>query len=70
MAKRKITQCEKLINLLKAGRSVTRVTAMHYGIMNLTARIADLRLRYNLNVICTRKNDANGNSYGSFSLPR
>jgi hypothetical protein len=60
-------QTQKLLTILEAGRSVTRVTAMHYGIMNLTARIADLR-NAGFTVVCTTKRDVDGNRYGEFSL--
>lgn len=60
-------QSRKLLTILEAGRSVTRVTAMHYGIMNLTARVADLR-NAGWKVECETKYDVEGNRYGEFSL--
>ena len=60
-------QTQKVLKLLKSGKSVTRLTAMHYGIMNLTARITDLR-KAGIPVRCEMKYDMDGNRYGSFSL--
>ena len=62
-----VSQTQKLLTQMRAGRSVTRLTAMHSGVMNLTARIADLRAAGH-NVICTMKTDMDGNEYGDFSL--
>lgn len=63
----KDTQCGKLLRLMERGRSVTRLTALHYGIMNLTARISDLR-NAGYDVRCQWRRDDDGNDYGSFSL--
>ena len=60
-------QTQKVLKLLTSGKSVTRLTAMHYGIMNLTARITDLR-KAGIPVRCEMKHDMDGNRYGSFSL--
>lgn len=64
-----MSQNAKLLKLMKDGRSVTRLTAMHYGIMNLTARISELRGAGH-NVVCTMKTDLNGAEYGEFTLAR
>ena len=59
-------QTRKVLELLKKGH-LTRLTAMHYGVMNLTARISDLRsLGWTVN--CTTKRDSEGNRYGDFTL--
>lgn len=59
-------QTEKVLSLLRRG-PLTRLTAMHYGVMNLTARLADLRgLGYRIS--CASKRDANGARYGEFTL--
>jgi len=60
-------QSNKVLTALKNGRSVTRVTAMHMGVMNLTARITDLR-NAGHDVICEMKHDIDGNRYGAFAL--
>lgn len=62
-------QTQQLLDLLNRDGKVTRLTAMHYGIANVTARIADLRRRHGVNVVCTEKRDANGARYGEWSLP-
>lgn len=59
-------QTNKVFTLLQSG-PVSRVTAMHYGVMNLTARIADIR-NAGYKVECTIKTDHDGNRYGSFQL--
>lgn len=61
------TQVQKVLRIMREAGAISRVTAMHYGIMNLTARITDLR-QQGYDVICTWKQDADGNRYGSFSL--
>lgn len=62
-----MSQNRKLLTMLQEGRLVTRVTAMHYGMMNLTARITDLR-NAGHKVTCVTEYDADGHRYGSFSL--
>jgi hypothetical protein len=62
-----MSQVNKLYKAMHEGRSVTRVTAMHMGVMNLTARITDLR-NAGINVECVMKTDTDGNRYGSFQL--
>jgi len=62
-----MSQTQKLLSQMRAGRSVTRLTAMHSGVMNLTARIADLRNQGH-NIVCTWKKDMEGREYGEFSL--
>ncbi len=61
------TQNKFLLELLRKGRSVTRLTAMNYGVMNLTARITELRQR-GFTIVCTMKRDGLGRKYGSFKL--
>lgn len=63
-----MSQNDKLQKMLLDGRKVTRVIAMHYGIMNLTARIADLRIRRALDIRCGWQTDADGNRYGEFYI--
>lgn len=60
-------QTQKVYDLLKRGQSLTRLTAMHYGVMNLTARITDLR-KAGVSIKCDLKHDLNGNRYGSFYM--
>ena len=61
-------QATKLLTTLRAGRSVTRLTAMHMGIMNLTARVADLRNAGHEVACVWKSDDVNGTKYGSFTL--
>lgn len=60
-------QSTQVLNLLKRDGNLTRLTAMHYGIANVTARIADLR-RAGYRVTCTEKRDAAGRRYGVWRL--
>jgi hypothetical protein len=61
-------QAVKVLNLIERDGHITRLTAMHYGIANITARIAELRLDYGINVACEEKVDAEGRVYGSWKL--
>ena len=61
-------QTKQVLDLLKRDGHVTRLTAMHYGIANLTSRIAELRLDHGYNVVCSERRDAAGRRYGSWSL--
>lgn len=61
------SQNGKLLSQMQAGRSVTRVTAFSYGVMNLTARIADLR-NGGYDVQCDNRVDHDGSRYGSFRI--
>ena len=61
-------QASQVLNLIRRDGSVTRLTAMHYGVANLTARIAELRTA-GYNVVCTEKRDANKRRYGSWHFP-
>ena len=62
-----MSQNEKLLRMMERGRKVTRLTALHAGVMNLTARIADLR-NAGHNVVCTMDSDEDGNEYGVFTI--
>lgn len=62
-----VSQNMKILKMLKEGRSITRLSAMHYGIMNLTARISELR-NFGYDVKCRMKKDAEGREYGEFYL--
>lgn len=59
-------QASKVLGLLRKGK-LTRLIAMHYGVMNITARLADLR-RFGYKVECHNKRDSEGNRYGEFHL--
>jgi hypothetical protein len=63
-------QNAQLLDLFKRDGTVTRLTAMHYGIANVTARIADLRLRHGINVVCEKRTDAKGKTYGAWSIKK
>lgn len=60
-------QTQRVYDLLANGHRLTRVIAMHYGIMNLTARLADLR-NMGYRIHCVTKRDMDGNRYGEFHL--
>lgn len=56
-------QSKQVLDLIRRDGRVTRLTALHYGVANLTARIADLRASGFL-IDCEVKLDANGKEYG------
>lgn len=63
---------EVLYELIKKS-AITRMSIMtQTGILNLTARIADLRIRYGINVICdkvlTKNKHGRPISYGKWRL--
>lgn len=61
-------QVSQVLNLMQRDGYVTRLTAGHYGINNLTARFADLRLRHGYGIRCEKKTDALGRPYSRWSL--
>jgi hypothetical protein len=68
MARRNgLSQLAFLRRHLAQGNTITRLQGMHYGIANLTARIADLR-NEGWQVDCEWRQDAEGAEYGVFSL--
>ncbi len=62
-----VSQNMKILTMLKSGKTITRLIAMHYGIMNLTARISELR-NFGYDIRCRMKKDAEGREYGEFYL--
>lgn len=60
-------QGARVLELLTRDGRVTRMTALHYGIPNITARIAELR-EEGFPVECEVKVDGNGRKYGSWFL--
>lgn len=62
-----MSQNDRILSMLQRGETITRLIAMHYGIMNLTARIAELR-NAGHDVRCKLKADDMGRSYGEFYL--
>lgn len=62
-----VSQTQKILKMLKDGKTITRLIAMHYGIMNLTARISELR-SVGYDVKCRMKKDEQGREYGEFYL--
>lgn len=64
-----ITPKAKLVyDLMKRDGGVTRLTAMHAGIPNLTARIAELR-NAGMIIDCENKIDIRGDRYGKWFVP-
>jgi hypothetical protein len=57
----------RVFELMKRDGGVTRLTAMHAGIPNLTARIAELRAA-DVIVDCETHTDIDGNQYGRWSI--
>lgn len=62
-------QIKKVLQLMLQDGKITRLTAMHYGIANVTARIADIRKRLRIYVDCQEKVDADGHRYGLWFIP-
>lgn len=63
-------QTAQVLKLMQRDGDVTRLTAAHYGVANVTARIADLRKRYGIKVECEKRRDAAGRLYGVWKLPK
>ena len=68
-----VNQTAEVLYLLLKNKSITRKTAiLDTGILNVSARIADLRNKHNINVICTKISTTNkfgrNINYGSWSI--
>jgi hypothetical protein len=68
-----VNQTAEVLYLLLKNKSITIKSAiLDTGILNVSARIGDLRNKYNINVICTKISTTNkfGRSvnYGSWSI--
>jgi hypothetical protein len=68
-----VNQTAEVLYFLLKNKSITRKTAiLDTGILNVSARIADLRNKYNINVICTKISTTNkfgrNINYGSWSI--
>lgn len=68
-----VNQLAEVLYLLLKNKSITRKSAvLDTGILNVSARIADLRTKYNINVICTKISTTNkfgrNVNYGSWSI--
>lgn len=64
-------QANKVLGIIRRDGHITRLTAMHYGIANLTARITELRdalYTKGLDVVCVKRHDDNGHLYGRWSV--
>jgi hypothetical protein len=61
-------QAQQVLDLIDRDGHVTRLTAMHYGVANVTARITELRNAGHF-VVCNLAKDANGSRYGRWSIP-
>jgi hypothetical protein len=62
-------QAKKVLALIERDGHLTRLTAMHYGIANITARITELR-DAGYPVVCALAKDADGSRYGRWSLSK
>jgi hypothetical protein len=62
-------QAKKVLSALMQKRLVTRLTMMHLGVMNLTARITEIR-GAGYNVECENDVDIDGNRFGKFKLAK
>lgn len=60
-------QAKQVLDLMERDGAITRLTAMHYGIANLTARITELR-DAGYYVVCVEKRDASNRRYGSWRV--
>lgn len=63
-----MTQCERILNHLTAGETITPLIALHeYGVMRLASRINDLKNEgYNIQV--TIKRSINNKKYAEYKL--
>jgi hypothetical protein len=61
-------QSAKVLEIMQIDGAITRLTAMHYGIANLPARVLDLRTA-GIPVVCDERKDAKGSRYGRWSIP-
>lgn len=68
-SRRKPSQTNKILQILKSGGNLTRLKALHLGVMNLTARLSELR-KAGYNIKCTMRRDIEGRSYGRYTLER
>lgn len=67
-ARRLSRQERTLLDLLERDGHVTRLTAMHAGIANVTARIAELRLDADVKIKAEVRKDIHGRRYARWSL--
>lgn len=58
-------QAQKVLDLIRRDGSITRLTAMHYGVANVTARISEL-LDAGYDIDRHIKLDAEGRRYGEW----
>lgn len=61
-------QAARVVEIVKADGHITRLSAAHYGIANVTARLADLR-NAGVKVRCISRRDAAGRRYGEWRMP-
>lgn len=61
-------QTLQVLKVMRRDGQITRLSAAHYGIANVTSRIADLRIRHGVNVQCDLKRDAEGARYGAWRI--
>ena len=65
-----MTKREKLLQHLKRGRKITRLTAMHeFDLQNLTAQVSKL-ITDGYNVKKRKRHDTRGTSYTEYYLAR
>jgi hypothetical protein len=60
-------QAGQVLHLMMRDGHVSRLTAMHYGVPNLTARVSELR-KAGYPIDCEVKLDASGREYGRWFL--
>lgn len=56
-----------LLRLLRQGRTISNLEALHYGIASVSSRISELKKR-GYNIQANRKLDALGRPYASYKL--
>jgi hypothetical protein len=61
-------QANKVLDIIKRDGHITRLSAMHYKISNVSARIAELRIEGRLNIVAIKAKDADGQAYSRWTL--
>jgi hypothetical protein len=61
-------QAARVADIIDRDGGITRMTAFHYQIANVTARIAELR-KAGFQVLCEKRIDGHGKTYGRWTFP-
>jgi len=61
----------RVLEIILRDGGISRLTALHYGISNVTAVVSDLRdklIRDNYRILCIKKQDKDSRDYSSWVL--